>query len=98
MRSIRTPEQVARLGAAHLDRADERVAAIELVTRLEVGARSSVGAGRLRPPARVECREGDGVARMDGEHGRQVAREVAVERPALERELVQRHRSVASSR
>jgi hypothetical protein len=78
-------ERMPRACAVHLDRADECVTGIELrVARLE----PSPG-GHM--PARVDGCERDRVARLDGEDRLEVGREVAVERPALERDLVQRH-------
>ena len=49
-------------------------------------------------PAGVETGEGDGVAALDRENRLQVAREVAVERAALERDLVERHYAASTRR
>ena len=44
---------------------------------------------RIPVPAGVERLEGDRVARVDREHGLEVAREVPVQGPALEGQLVE---------
>src|SRR5262249_28130914 len=78
-------EHLTGFRSPDLDRPDERVTVVELfVARLELDARLDV-------PAGVERRERDRVARVDRQHGLEVAREVSVERAPLERELVQRH-------
>ena len=78
-------ERLPRTRSAHLDRPDESVPAIEL----------GVSIAELlvleRPPAGVEARDDDRIALLDRQHGLEVGREVAVERPSLERELVDRH-------
>ena len=78
-------ERLAGARAAHLDRPDERMAGVELVPS---GARGSKRSCVRRAPAGVEARERDRVARLDGEDRLEVAREVAVERAPLERDLV----------
>jgi hypothetical protein len=78
-------ERVAGARASDLDRPRERVARVELlVARLEALARCEI-------PAGVRNREAHRVAGLDGQHGLEVAREVAVERPPLERQLVDGH-------
>src|SRR6478672_3100922 len=71
-------ERLARAGSANLDRPDQRVSCVELLV-----ARLERLAGRDMP-TRVETRESDGVAAVDREDRRQVAREVAVQRVPLE--------------
>src|SRR6476620_5093023 len=78
-------ERLARAGSANLDRPDQRVSCVELLV-----ARLERLAGRDMP-TRVETRESDGVAAVDREDRRQVAREVAVQRAPLEWNLVGRH-------
>jgi hypothetical protein len=83
--SISTPASV-RPGAADLDRADQGVARVQLAFQA-VGIRLVL----RRAPAGVEARERDRVSRLDRQDRLEVAREVAVERAPLERDLVQRH-------
>src|SRR5439155_11286426 len=75
-------ERLAFTSAPNLDRADERVTVVEpLVARLELLARGDV-------PAGVETGERNRVATLHRRDGRQVAREVSVQRAALKRDLV----------
>jgi hypothetical protein len=78
-------ERLTGTRASHLHRPDQGMTAVELlVARLEAGAGRDV-------PAGIEAREGDRVAGGRGEDGGEIAREVAVERSPLERDLVERH-------
>jgi hypothetical protein len=82
-------ERLAGARAAHFDGADERMAGVLLVPLRCAQLEALTG----RPtPAGVQAREPDGVARLDSEDRLEVAREVTVERPPLERDLVVRHR------
>jgi hypothetical protein len=65
-----------------------------------VALRTALGEGLPIAPAPscVETREGDRVARIDGEDGLEITREVAVQRSALERDLVVRHQARRSAR
>ena len=75
-------ERLTGLGAADLDRPDQRVTVVELLaSRLELATRFDV-------PAGIETGERNGVSAVDGQDRLQVAREVAVQRPALEWNLV----------
>src|SRR5262245_58059045 len=68
--------------ATDLDRPDHRVTAVELrLARLE----AFVGEA---PPAGIEARERDRVPRVDRQHRLEIAREVPVQRPPLEWDLV----------
>ena len=78
-------ERLACTGTAYLDRTDQRVAGVEL----GVASLGTVPRGYV--PARVEGGERDRVARLDGEDRLEVTGEVAVQRPPLERDFVQRH-------
>ncbi len=85
-------ERLSCAGATDLDRPDQRVTGIELlVARLELRP-------RLEVPAGVEGGERDRVARVDRQHGLEVAGEVAVQRPPLERDLVDGHQASRSAR
>jgi len=76
--------------AANLDRTDQRVPCVQhVVSWLEELA-------RFGSPARAEAREGDRVVHVDREDRFEVAREVAVERAPLERDLVERHHGTAT--
>ena len=79
-------QRLSCLRAADLDRADQGMACVEL-------AFPAVGIQLVlrRAPARVEARERDRVSRLDRQDRLEVAREVAVERAPLERDLAQRH-------
>jgi hypothetical protein len=78
-------EHPACYGAANLDRANERVSGVELrMTRLEHRSPPHV-------PAGGERREADRVPRVDREDRLEVAREVPVQRPPLEGDLVQHY-------
>src|SRR5581483_6330883 len=75
-------ERPALACAAHLDRPRERMAVVlRRAARLEPGA-------VVEQPAGVRRRDADRVAGVDRQDGRQVAREVPVQRAALERQLV----------
>ena len=75
-------EHLPDASAAHLDRAGERVARVELrVPRLERLVTTDV-------PAGVRSREADGVPWVDGEHGLELEREVPVQDRRVERQLV----------
>ena len=85
--------------AAHLHRPDERVPAVELgIARLEALARPSRVLRRADSPTGVGCGERDRVPGLDRQHRLEVAREVAVEGPPLERDLVERHQARRSAR
>ena len=91
-------EHPAGLRPANLDRADQGVAAVELgVTRLEPLAGRQV-------PAGVRAGKRDRVARVDRQHGLEIAGEVTVQRPPFERDLVEhdqnssRRRTASSTR
>jgi hypothetical protein len=81
-------EGIAAAGAADADRADQCVARVEQVAVAGLEAASRVDRPRLESPARVEGAERDRVAGVDLEHRLEVAREVTVERAALEGDLV----------
>ena len=84
-------ERLPLARAAYLDRPRERVPVVlRREPRLEVRL-------RVERPTRVRHREPNGVTRIDGHDGRQVAREVPVERPPLERELVDHASSVRTA-
>src|SRR5262249_52819889 len=81
-------ERLPRARVAHLDRPDQCMAFVELcIAWLELLARTDV-------PARVEAGERDRVAAVDREDRREIRREVAVERAAIERDLVDHARGV----
>jgi hypothetical protein len=61
-----------------------------VVARFELTAVGTIGARRLETPAGVERSECDRVSGVDLEDGLEVAREVTVQRPPLERNLVGR--------
>ena len=85
-------ERLSGASATDLDRPDQRVTGVELlVARLELRPRLDV-------PAGVERRERDRVPGVDREHGLEVAREVPVQRPPLERDLVDGHQASRSAR
>src|SRR6185436_4744966 len=75
-------EHLPDVSAAHLDRAEERVA------RVHAGVGPLELLVRAEPPRRVGQREADGVARIDGENRRQFSRERSVQPRGPERQLV----------
>ena len=79
-------KRLPRQRPADLDRPDQRMPSVEL-------ALSAVGIHLVlrRAPTRVQARERDRVSRLDRQDRLERAREVAVERAPLERDLVQRH-------
>jgi hypothetical protein len=82
-------EHLAGLCRANLDRADQRVPVVEPgLAGLEAAALGTVASRRLEPPARIERREGNRVSGVDLEDRREIAGEVPVQRPPLERNLV----------
>src|SRR4051794_9878616 len=82
-------EDVAWLRAAHGNGADQRVTGVELrVTRLELRL------ARSRVPAGVEARERDRVAAVDLDDRVELWREVTVQRPPFEWDLVDHARDV----
>ncbi len=83
-------ERVARLRSAHLDRPGQRVTGVD--SRVVLGEPLA----RFEEPAGVRRREADGVAGVDRQHRLELAREVTVQGPPLERQLVD-HRQNASS-
>ena len=85
-------ERLPRPRPAHLDRPDEGVPRVELARSFRV--RHVLGVA----PSGVETREGDRVPGLDRQDRLELAREVAVERPALERDLVVRHYAASTVR
>ena len=85
-------ERLARARTANCDRADERMTGVELALAFRV--RLVLGVA----PSGVETREGDRVARLDRQDRLELAREVPVERAALERDLVVRHYAASTRR
>src|SRR5579875_374585 len=79
-----------RLGAANGDRAGQRMAALP---RLEEPPRRAILVVRLQPPAGIERLETNGIARIDGEDRRPLAREWTVDRPRRGLNRVGCHRS-----
>ena len=82
----------AGVGSADGDGADQRVARVQFrIARLELAAVGAVGRGRFEVPARVERAVYDRIAWHDVEHGRDVGREVAVQRATFRFEEVGGH-------
>jgi len=79
-------QRLAGPRTADLDRPDEGMSGVQL-------AFQAVGIHLVlrRAPAGVEAGERDRVSRLDRQDRLEVAREVAVERAPLERDLAQRH-------
>ena len=85
-------ERSTRVRPAHGDGPDQRMACVELaVARLETISGPGHVVRRPDPPAGVWRRERDRVAGVDRQHRLEVSREVAVQRAALEWDLVQSH-------
>ena len=82
-------ERLAAARAPHFEGPDEGVPVVELrIARLEKPPVGAVQVNRLEAPARIQRRERDRVAGVDGEDGLELGREVPVERAPLERHLV----------
>ena len=78
-------QRLSRSSASDLDRPDQRMTRVELgISRLEDDA-------RLENPSGVQGAKHDAVPGFDRQHGLELAREVAVQRAPLGRDLVDCH-------